>query len=438
MSSGFGLSPIAVPPGPSAGTQITMGQGGYTFPINLNEQMKETADRQAQTFAAGSAAQAQIQAAQAAAAAQKFASVQQAEASKYASNQQLAGITAGIQYKKDIFGRVFPVIQNTIAGMGAPSPTSASLPTGSVTNISQLGGGDYRSGGGGAYTPNLKPAADYGQFASSNNPLIGQIANMASNPLQAPDMPNAPNLPTYQLPQFQQANLLNPSDMPVISRDLLNQQVNAGRAQNQMQAATDIQKSVGGLAGRGVAPGSPLARSMTGQIQAGLLGANAASSMAAEQSAANLNAQYAQAMNQALIQQASSVYGAQAGATEGAYGANIGALQAMYGSQLGLLGSEYQSQASMRNAGLGALQGMYGQQLGYAGQMGSAELQRQSQLGAAELQRQAQLGSAQMAANANIYGTNMGYRQGVDVANIQRQWQQQNAILDSLSRFATA
>ena len=413
----LGLTPIAQPSGLSPGTPIS--GTNYSFSVNPWELMKQTADRQAQTFSAAAPGQAQIVAARSAAEAQKFAAQQQAEASKYASNQTLAGVTAGIQYKKDIFGRVFPIIQNTIAGMGSDSPTSASLPTGSVTNVSQLGGG--------ASTPNMKPAADYGKFAASDNPLIGQIANMASNPIQAPDMPNAPTLPTYQLPQFQQANLLNPSDMPVISRDLLNQQVNAGRAQNQMQAATDIQKSMGGLAGRGVAPGSPLARQMTGQIQAGLLGANAASSMAAEQSAANLNAQYAQAMNQALIQQASSVYGAQAGATEGAYGANLGALQSMYGSQLGLLGSEYQSQASMRNAGLGALQGMYGQQLGYAGTMGSAELQRQ-----------AQLESSQMAANANIYGTNMSYQQALNVANIQRQTQQQNAILQALSQFATA
>lgn len=421
----------------------------------------------AQQGAAATSAQAQIQAAEDAARAQVQSAQAAAGASKYSADQQLAGINAQIGYKQGLFNKVFPIIQGQIGNTG--SYQAASNPSGYVSNVGQLMGGGggsygYGGGGGGAYSSDLsglksqalQPSTDLssaigGQYKESqaqSNQLLGQLSASAASPLAPPTLPNAPNISQYVQPAFQQAQLLNPKDMPVISQDLLNQQINSAFGSNAQAAATAQRTSTQGVAGRGLGADSPMARSLNAQIQGSMIGANSQSALSAQQNAANLNAQYAQAINQALINQAASVYGSQTQGAVGSYESMNQALANLYGTQVGgltsLYGTEAGAQASLENArrqalssAFGNITGLQGQQLGLQGQLAAAQLGYQGQITAADLASQASRYGATTAANANIYGTNVGYQQAIQAAQIAAAASRQNAILQSLANFAS-
>lgn len=420
----------------------------------------------AQMSAAGAQSQAQIQAAQEAAQAQVKSAQSAAEASKYSANQQLAGIQAQIGYKQGLFNQVFPIIQGQLGNQGGYQ--ASTTPSGSVTNVGQLmggGGGSYGYGGyGGAYSQGLegtkrealKGSSElsanvgnlYQQTQNQGNQLLGQLSANAVSPLAPPTLPNAPNIAQYVQPTFQQAQLLDPRDMPVISQGLLNQQINSALGNNAQAAATAQRTATQGLAGRGLGADSPMARSLNAQIQGSMIGANSQASLAAQQNAANLNAQYAQAINQALINQAASVYGSQTQGAVGSYQSMNQALASLYGTQVGgltsIYGTQAGAQASLENArrqalasAFGNITGLQGQQLGLQGQLAAAQLGYQGQITAADLAAQASRYGATTAANANIYGTNVGYQQAIQSAQIAAAASRQNALLQSLAQFAS-
>lgn len=418
----------------------------------------------AQVGAAQQSAMATEQAAQAAAQAQVKSAQTAAEASRYSSDQQLAGINAQIGYKQGLFNKVFPIIQGQVGNTGGL--TVSTTPSGYASNVGQLGGGgSYGYGGpGGGYSGNLDQikgealkgstqlATDVGnQYQASQaqgNQLLGQLSANAASPLAPPTLPNAPTISQYVQPTFQQAQLLDPRQMPVVSQDLLNQQINQAFGSNAQAAATAQRTSSQGVAGRGLGADSPMARSLNAQIQGSMIGANSQAALAAQQNAANLNAQYTQAMNQALINQAASVYGSQTQGALGGYQSMNQALANLYGTQVGgltsIYGTQAGAQASLENArrqalasAFGNITGLQGQQLGLQGQMAAAQLGYQGQITAADLAAQASRYGATTAANANIYGTNVGYQQAIQAAQIAAAASRQNAILQSLANFAS-
>lgn len=422
----------------------------------------------AQQGAAATSAQAQVQAAEDAARAQVQSAQAAANASKYSADQQLAGINAQIGYKQGLFNTVFPILKSQMGNTGSYQIASGT-PSGYVSNVGQLTGGGqgsygYGGGGGGAYSsdlsglksqalqPSSQLSSDIGkQYQASqgqSNQLLGQLTSNAASPLAPPTLPNAPNVSQYVQPTFQQAQLLNPKDMPVVSQDLLNQQINSAFGSNAQAAATAQRTSTQGLAGRGLGAESPLARSLNAQIQGSMIGANSQAALSAQQNAANLNAQYAQAINQALINQAASVYGSQTQGAVGSYESMNQTLANLYGTQVGgltsLYGTQAGAQASLENArrqalasAFGNITGLQGQQLGLQGQLAAAQLGYQGQITAADLAAQASRYGATTAANANIYGTNVGYQQAIQAAQIAAAASRQNAILQSLANFAS-
>lgn len=453
------------------------GFGGPPLPPNMAEAMlgigspfqdwnpAATMSAYSQMSAAGAQSQAQIQAAQEAAQAQVKSAQAAAGASRYSADQQLAGINAQIGYKKGLFNQVFPFIVGQIGNTGGYS--ASTTPSGYVSNVGQLwGGGSYGYGSGDGGTSSsqlegvkreaLKGSTDlssnvgnqYQASQAQSNQLLGQLSTNAASVLPSPTLPNAPTISQYVQPTFQQAQLLDPRQMPVVSQDLLNQQINQAFGSNAQAAATAQRTSSQGLAGRGLGADSPMARSLNAQIQGSMIGADSQSALAAQQNAANLNAQYTQAMNQALINQAASVYGSQTQGALGSYESMNQALANIYGTQVGGLTSVYGTQAgaqaSLENArrqalasAFGNITGLQGQQLGLQGQLAAAQLGYQGQVTAADLAAQASRYGATTAANANIYGTNVGYQQAIQAAQIAAAASKQNAILQSLANFAS-
>jgi hypothetical protein len=357
-------------------------------------------------------ADAQIRAAQAAAAAQEQAARTAADASKYASSQQYQLGMNQLGYKRDIFGQLMPMYTSALNALGAPGTVSGGAPNVPLPS----GAFGYGGTGGGMYAP--PPAGASAQDSPTYKAMMSAIGN--AQYLTPPSLPDAPTLPTFNMPQFQQASLLNPQDMPVISRDLLSQQINQAQAGNTTATGTAIRNARQGLAGRGLGGTSPLAQGLTQQLQGSLIGANAQASLQAQQNAAQLNAGYAQAMNQALLQQASSVYGAQAGAAASAYGTDVSGLTNIYGTQVGgltsMYGTESQAQQALQNQQMQALQAAYN----------------------AEVAAQANMYGSQMGLQGQIYGANLGYQGQIGAAQLAAQASQRNAILSALAGFANA
>lgn len=384
--------------------------GQITSSENAADAQKFAAARQA--YAGEQEAKLGLKGTQATAAAQLASAQAAAEAQKYGANQQLAGINAQLGYKKSVFDTVYPNLLNqfnTISNKGTDGGVEeVGQPKGYASSLKDLGGG----GGGGSYGYGAS-GHDQANFAQ----IIGAPAGSVAPP---PTFKDAPVIKDYVQPDFHQANLIDPQSMPVISQGLLSQQINNALGSNAQQAATAIRQSGQTLGGRGLGSHSPLAQGMQNQIRASQLGANSQASLTAQNNAAQQNAAYAQAMNQALIGQAANVYGSQ---TQGALGAyqNLNSTNAQeYASQLQALmsgyGTQVGAQTSQENARRQAAAGAYGSLLGYKGQ----------------------IGSSQNAANASIYGTNVGYQRDIQAAQIQAAASKQNALLQSLASFANA
>lgn len=262
--------------------------------------------------------------------------------------------------------------------------------------------------------------ANQGLFAAMNNPAnkgttvggaIGGTTNQdllktinAPSPAPIP----TPKLPDYQQPTYKQPDLLNPQQGSVISPELLNSQINAAQATNNRATGTQQQQQLGSLAGRGVGVHSPLAAAIQAQLQGANIGANAQSSLQAQNNAAMLNANYAQGMNQALLGNAANVYGSQVAGGAQAYGAGIGGLTSLYGTQAG-------AQTSQLNALRQAAANAYGSNLGYQGQVESSLL----------------------GLEGSRYSSDASKSAAIAAANIQAQASKQNAIVNALASFAS-
>ena len=429
-----------LPVAPSQAPKAQLDPGSYEYQNMMSQQSIAMGQEAAQT----NAAKLGLQGTQAQAAAQVSAAQAAAEAQKYGANQQLAGTQAQLAYKQGIFNTFYPNLLNqfnTISstGTGSDGPGSVAPQQGYVTSIDKLGS----PGSSGSYGYSAGNDTAYKTSATdqaATDQLLARINSPTPTAAAPPSIGPAPKIGAYTQPKFEQASLIDPQSMPVISQGLLSQQINNALGSNAQQSATAIRQAGQGLGGRGLGANSPLAQGMQNQIRASEIGANSQASLAAQNNAAQQNAAYAQAMNQALIGQAAQVYGSQTQGALGAYESQNTTGAADYSAQLQALmsgyGSQVGAQSSMYNAGQQAAASGYGSQLGLQGQLGAADLQRRAALGAADLQRQATLGASQNASNANIYGTNTGYQQAINVANIQSQASRQNALLQSLASFA--
>ena len=332
--------------------------------------------------------------------------------------------------------------------------TKAGTPDAPTTNTTNTANANSASSGYGSASFNAATDAIKASQKNSSG-LYDQLLGMNSSSPTAPTLPSTPNLPQYSLPAYQSPTLIDPQSGPVISKDLLNQQVNRSFGSNAQQAATASRTATEGLAGRGLGSNSPLARALNQQIQGSMLGANSQSALAAQENAASQNAQYAQAMNQAYLQNAANVYGSQTGATSNAYGSLLGGLTNLYGTQVGGLTSIYSTQAALENARRAALASAYGSDTSLQGQLLSGQLSQEGQLGAADISKAAQitasqnamsgqLGAAAQAAAASRYSTDaavanaqLDAKNRIDVANLNNKTLTQNQILQSLAAFAS-
>jgi hypothetical protein len=366
--------------------------------------------------------QAQIKSSQAAANAQIQAAQAAAEASRYGANQQLAGIQAQLGYKQNIFNTVYGKLGGMLDSGGSYGGGNIAPPQGYTSNINQLFGGGWGGGGGGGggfgYGGGGRTGAGLSAPPPTFRPDTSRSDAMYANLVGA--LGNKPNIPQFQAPTFNQAQLIDPASGPVIGKGLLNQQISNAYAQNAMMTETAIRNQRSTMGGRGLGAASPAALAVSGQLQGARIGANAQAALGAQQNAATLNAQYAQAMNQALIQQAANVYGTQMQGATSAYGTNVGALTGMYGTDIGALSSSL------------------GSQLGYEGQMGSAAQSAQASMYGAYQQALASQYGTRMQGATSLYGTNVGYQQALQIAQIQAQASQRNAILQALSGLANA
>lgn len=413
--------------------QITMPGGGVAAPLTAGVPWDVQYSASTAMGTANTNAYAGIQESQISSDAAKFSAKQQAmaqmaaaqaqaDASRYASNQQLAGTQAQLAYKQGIFNTVYGRLGGMLGSTDSPGGIgSIAPPAGYAANVSQLlggwGGGWGGGGGGGGFGYgggaglSAPPPAAYTPNTSASDRTMDQLTQA---------MGNKPNIPQFQAPTFQQANLLNPQDMPVISQDLLNQQISNAYAQNQQMTQTAIRGQQSAMGGKGLGAASPAARAIAAQLEGSRIGSSAQAAMGLQQNAAGLNAQYAQAMNQALIQQAASVYGTQMQGATTAYGTDVGALTGMYGTDVG------------------ALQSALGSQLGYEGQMGSAAQAAQASMYGNYQQALASQYATNVGGATSIYGTNVGYQQALQAAQLQAQTSQRNAILQALAGLANA
>lgn len=350
------------------------GMGGPVFPTPGGVEAGAS-NFAAQQQLAGVQAQAAAQkfAAQQQAGAQRYSAQQSAGAQQYAANTQLQGLQSSLAQSQGRWNQVFPFVSGVY---------------GQLTSGGGLGGG----AGGGTGTAPAPPA-----MPSSSSPGGGAVGNYGygggvAAPPQVPTPRSGGGTPPPLNQEAFRPSLVNPASGPVVSPDLLNQQINASQAQNTAAAQGQVRRQTQDLAGRGLGSASPLAQAIQAQIYGQNLGANSQSALQARTNAAQLNSQYAQGLNQASINAAAQRYAAAQAAQGSMFGALQGAQASQYGSQVDALsrlyGAQAGAQAQLGAAGIGAGASTYNAGLGYLGSTYGAGLDYQASLAQTQASKQ--------------------------------------------------